>query len=68
MTYDVSRIEIGSDGRVELNDQDLLAMEGLYDVTTAGGGDESMNGSGCVNDGDCSTTNNSERCTNTGHC
>jgi hypothetical protein len=65
--YDVSRIEIGEDGRVVLSDEDLIAIEGLYDVVSAGGDPKQSLNDGCINPGDCRGTTN-DGCTNSGQC
>ena len=68
MTYSVSQIEVGNDGRVVLNDEELIAMEGLYDATTAGGDDNQNElNDGCINQGDCSGSSNTG-CTNQTKC
>ena len=66
--YDVSRIEVGVDGRVVLGDKDLIALEGMYSEVSAGGDDmnQSLNDQ-CINPGDCTNTSNSG-CTNNGTC
>lgn len=66
--YDVSRIEVGVDGRVVLGDDDLIALEGMYSEVSAGGDDmsQALNDQ-CINPGDCTNTTN-KGCTNNGTC
>ncbi len=56
-------IGISCDGKVILSDADLVELEKMLEVPSAGGGG---NG-GCTNSGDCSGSAN-RTCTNTGNC
>lgn len=65
MRLNFSNITISENGRVELNDAELAAIEASFTPTAAG----SSNLQTCVNTNNCGSSSNELRCTNSyGEC